>query len=130
MVTLLDNTVPEFLLGFNEWHDEIFTAAGANTYPRGMVLARLVADGKLVPYVSGGSLGAEIPKAVLNNELTVTGAGDTAIRALISGKVREDALTVWTGGSPIALTKAQLDELRDFTIVSQEDNELLTFDNS
>ena len=130
MVTTLDNTIPELLLGNNEFHDEVFTAAGANTYPAGLILARLAADSKLVIFDAGGTGGAEIPKALLRNELISTGAGDTGIRAVLSGRVREDRIFVWTGGSPVVPTTLVLDELRDFTIIGQEDTELLEFDNS
>ena len=129
-LTTTDNVIPQFHLDDALFDNETFTAGGANTYPKGLMLARLTATSKLVPYVTAQSDGSEFPIAVLTNALTTTGSGDTDLRAMIKGTVRKDKLLVWTGGSPVAPTVLEVDLLRDFGITAQEDRELLALDNS
>ncbi len=131
MLNITDNTLPQLRLGDNKYDTGTFTAAGAATYPAGTVLARLAADSKFVVYDSGGAGGAEIPKAILPNDLTTAGAGDTlGVRVMISGSVRRDSTTAYNGGTPLQLTALEQDLLRDFTLVTQPVTELLRFDNS
>jgi hypothetical protein len=129
-LTITDNTPDNFLLGNNSFENDVFTAGGANTYPKGLLLGRFTASGKLQPYVSGAADGTEIPIAVLAAEIVATGAGDTNMRPLLSGGVRQDMLTVWNGGTPIAVTQPEVDLLRDYAIIASTDRELLRFDNS
>lgn len=130
MVTITDNTIPELLLDDGQFRQETFTAAGANTYPVGLLLARNTSTSKLVVFVNGGATGTGTPLAILTRELITTGAGDTVLRVLRSGELREDRLLVWTGGSPVVPTTLELDLLQDFNIRTQPDRELLRFDNS
>lgn len=130
MLVSQDNTMSELLLSDGLFSQETFAAGAANTYPAGLILARNTTNDKLEVYVSGGPNGTGTPAFVLTNELVTTGAGDTVLRALVSGIIREDKLLVWNAGTPAAPSKAEGDQLRDFTIVSQPDTELLKFDNS
>ena len=50
----------------------------------------VVANGKLVPFAIGGVAGAGIPKTVLTYDVEAAGAGDEAIRSMISGEVRTE----------------------------------------
>ena len=125
-----DTTVPEFHLDDGLFKTEVFTAPGADTFPQGLILARLTSSSKLVPYETAQSDGSEIPLAILTVELITTGSGDTTIRALVRGTVREDQLLVYTGGSPVAPTTLELDLLQDFGLLGQPDRELLRFNNS
>ena len=127
MVAFVNNTIPQLLLGDNEFTDETFTAAGANTYPAGTVLGRLTADSKLVVFANAAATGAENPVAILRNELITTGAGDTSIRACIGGKARFDRVTEFGVGT---LNKLKEDNLRKTAgIILLVDTELLAFDN-
>ena len=74
-LTTTDNVIPQFHLDDGLFDQETFTAAGAATYPVGLILGRLTADDKLVPYNSGGADGSQFPKALLTLELITTGAG-------------------------------------------------------
>lgn len=130
MVDFVDNTPATLRLGNNRYRDATFTAAAANTYPAGMVLGQLTADSKYVPYDAGGAGGAEIPKAVLPNELVTTAGGDTVLRILTAGDLREEQVTAWNSGTPIALTDLEVAELRDFMINLIPTRELLIFDNN
>ena len=128
---ITDNTLPSMLLsGNHSFHQETFSAAGALAFPTGMVLGRITASGKVTFYNSGAVDGTEIPLGVLTNALTTTGAGDTEIRMLMSGEVREDKLLVWTAGVPVVPTTAERSLLADYGIIGLPDTELLRFDNS
>lgn len=128
MVAFVHNDPPKLLLGNNLFRDDVFTAAGANTYPAGTVLARLTASSKLVVWVSGGSAGAEIPTALLRDELITTGSGDTNIRPVISGEARLDQVTEFGGTT---LTALERDLLKNSSgIILLADNDLSVLDNS
>ena len=90
----------------------------------------VVANGKMVPYAIAGLGGAQIPTAVLTYDVTAAGAGDVAIRAMISGGVVKERLIISADGDGSNITDAILDQLRDFTIVSEDVEELSQFDNS
>ncbi len=127
---ITDNTVPEFWLSDGVFRTEVFTAPGADTFTKGLLLARLTASGKLVPYKAAQSDGSEFPLALLAEELITAGGGDTTLRVLLSGTVREDQLLVYTGGSPVAPDSEELSLLHDYGIIGLPDRELLRFDNS
>ena len=129
-LTSQDNTIPQLMLSDGIFEQETLTAAGALTYPVGLLLGRITASGKLTHYNSGAADGSEVPVAVLTNAKVFAGAGDLVFRALLSGVIRKDQLLVWNGGTPIAPTVGELDELRDFTIIGRDTRELLKFDNS
>jgi hypothetical protein len=128
---ITDNTLPSLLLaGEHSFHQETFSAAGALTFPKGMVLGRITASGKVTFYASGAVDGTQFPMGVLMNELITTGAGDTEIRIMLTGQVREDKLLVWTAGVPVVPTTGERQLLHDYGIIGLPDDELLRFDNS
>lgn len=89
----------------------------------------VAADGKLVPYAIAGAGGAQIPKAVLTYDVTTTGAGDVAIRDMVSGAVRAERLVIDADGDDSNITDAILDQLRDYALVSIDVQELNILDN-
>lgn len=89
----------------------------------------VVANGKMVPYAIAGLGGAQIPKAVLTYDVTAAGAGDEQIRAMIAGSVRKERLIISADGDGSNITDAILDQLRDFTVVSTDVQELNINDN-
>lgn len=89
----------------------------------------VVANGNLVPYAIAGAGGAQIPIAILTYAVTSTGAGNVAVRAMVSGEVRKERLIIDADGDGSNITEAILDQLRDFTIVSVDVQELNIQDN-
>jgi hypothetical protein len=89
----------------------------------------VAADGKLVPYVVAGDGGAQFPKTVLTFDVTATGAGDEAIRSMVSGSVRAERLIIDADGDNSNVTDAILDLLRDFSLISIDVQELNILDN-
>lgn len=128
MVAFIHNDPPKLLLGRNIFRDDIFTAAGANTYPAGTVLGRITATKKLGVYASGASDGTEVPIALLRVALTTSTSGDTKIRPVIAGEARLDQVTEFGVG---VLDALQRDELKAAGgIILLEDNDLSVLDNS
>lgn len=100
---------------------------GATDFVAGDKFALTVAsDGKVYPYSATGLGGVQIPKFVLSYDVVATGAGDVPIRAVTAGKVRKERLVIHGGGT---VTRALTDQLRDFTIVSQDVQNLSILDN-
>ena len=89
----------------------------------------VAADGKLVPFAIAGAGGAQIPKAVLTYDVTATGAGDVAIRDMVSGSVRAERLIIDADGDGSNVDAAVLDQLRDYSLVSIDAQELNILDN-
>ena len=113
-----------------EARDELLTFAGAGTIIEGTILARDSVSKNLVPFVKGGVTNENgIPKAVISYEVTATGAGDEAIRALVSGKVRTQRLVIDADGDASNVDDDVIDQLRDFSIVSIDVSELNILDN-
>lgn len=113
-----------------EARDELLTFAGAGTIIEGTILARDSVSKNLVPFVKGGTTNQNgIPKAVISYEVTATGAGDEAIRALVSGKVRTQRLVIDADGDASNVDDDVIDQLRDFSIISIDVSELNILDN-
>ena len=89
----------------------------------------VVVDGDLVPFAIGGVAGAGVPLAVLTYDVTRTGAGDEPIRAMVGGEVRKEKLIIDADGDGSNITDAILDQLRDFSVVSADVQELNINDN-
>lgn len=89
----------------------------------------VAADGKMVPFVIAGAGGAQIPKAVITYDVVATGAGNVAIRDMVSGSVRAPCLIIDADGDNSNITDAILDQLRDYSLVSIEVQELNILDN-
>jgi hypothetical protein len=94
------------------FRDEMLTFAAAGELKDGTILARDTLSGKLVPFVKGGTGGAEEPKAVLTYDVKVDAAGDVAIRAAIVGKFRKQRLIILADGDDTNVDAAVIDGLR------------------
>jgi hypothetical protein len=100
-----------------EYSNELVTFGGAATLLAGCIMARDSVSFKLVPYVVGGSANQNgIPKAVLAEPLTATGAGDLPARAIVLGVVNRNRLIINADGTNANLTKPIEDQLRAFGI--------------
>lgn len=86
----------------------------------------VAADGKVVVYDRVGAGGAQIPFMVLHDEEVFTGVGTVPFRPIISGRVRRGDLVVHGAG---AITDAEADAMRDFTILAQTTIQLSELDN-
>lgn len=89
----------------------------------------VAADGKLVPFAIAGTGGEQIPTAILTYEIVTTGAGDVSIRDMVSGSVRAERLVIDLDGDASNITNAILDQLRDYSLVSIDVQELNILDN-
>jgi hypothetical protein len=113
-----------------ELRDESLTLAGAVTVKEGTLLARDSSTLKLVLFVKGGSTnGNGIPKAVLTYKVVSTGAGDVAIRAMVSGEVKSGRLVIAADGDASNVDAVVLDQLRDYSLISISVQELNILDN-
>jgi len=113
----------------NEFRDDVVTFTGAATYAAGTILARLTATDKLVAFVKGGAGGAEVPKAVLIEDLTATGAGDLPARPCVAGNVEKGRLIILADGDDSNIDAVVLAQLRDYGIVALDVAELSALDN-
>lgn len=89
----------------------------------------VVANGKMVPFVIGGVAGAGVPLAVVTYDVVAASVGDEPIRAMVGGEVRKEKLIIDADGDGSNITDAILDQLRDFSIVSTDVQELNIQDN-
>lgn len=118
------------ILENGSFRDDLLTVGGAVTVLAGTILARDSVSLKLVPYVKGGVANENgIPKAVLTYDVEAAGAGDVAIRDMVSGKVRAERLIIDADGDGSNVDAAVLDQLRDYALVSIDVQELSILDN-
>lgn len=115
--------------------DGLLVFGGAGTMVKGTILARDSVSLKFVKFVKGGSSNENgIPKAVLPDDVTATGAGDVKVRAIVSGQVRKERLVIDADGDDSNIDAKVVDQLRDYHIVAvntqQLDGELLTDEDS
>lgn len=89
----------------------------------------VVANGKMVPFNPAGAGGAQIAKSVLTYDVSKVGAGDVPIRNMISGSLRKERLIIDVDGDDSNITDAILDELRNYTLVGVNVQELNILDN-
>lgn len=89
----------------------------------------VVANGKLVPFAIGGVAGAGIPIAVMTKDVTAAGAGNEFLRAMIAGSVRKEKLIISADGDGSNITDSILDQLRNYSIISIDVEELNFQDN-
>lgn len=129
-ITITNNSYSSVVVDREVFSDELLTFAGAATVKEGTILARDSVSLKLVPFVKGGVTNENgIPKAVVTYDVVAAGAGDVAIRALISGEVRKDKLIISADGDGSNIDNAVLDQLRDYKIVAVSSTELGVQDN-
>lgn len=110
--------------------NEVITFGGAGTLLAGTILARDTATLKLIPFLKGGvTNGDGVPKAVIRDAVTATGAGDVPCKPIIGGRLRKDKLVIDADGDASNVDKAVEDELRDFTLVVSSTTQLMELDN-
>lgn len=113
-----------------EFRDDLLTFAGAATVVEGTILARDSVSLKLVPFVKGGATNENgIPKAVLTYDVTAAGAGDESIRDMVAGTIRAGRLIINADGDNSNVDAAVLDQLRDYSLVTIDVQELNILDN-
>ena len=129
-ITITNVDIGNVILKDGEFRDELLTFAGAGTVLAGTILARDSVSFKLVPYVKGGTTNEDgIPKAVLTYHVTADGAGDVAIRDMVSGSVRAERLIIDADGDGSNVDAVVLDQLRDYSLVAIDVTELNILDN-
>jgi hypothetical protein len=106
-------------------NETLLDAAGV-TLAAGTLLGRITASGKLGYYASGNIDGTEIPVAVIQDEVVLAAAVDTPCRPIIGGRVRRGDLIAHGVG---AITDAEADALRDYSIIALKTNQLAELDN-
>ncbi len=106
--------------------DETLVDAGGATYAAGTLLGRITANGKLTAYTSGAGDGSEVPVAVLRDELVLAAATDTPCRPILAGRVRRADMVAHGVG---AITDAEADALRDYSIIPLSTTQLSELDN-
>lgn len=89
----------------------------------------IVADGKIVPFVSTGAGGAQRPIGILTYDVVTAGAGNTPIRMMVSGEVNSTRLIIDADGTGANVTAAVLDQLRRAGIVGTDVKNLSVLDN-
>lgn len=118
------------ILKDGEFRDELLTFAGAGTVVEGTILARDSVSGNLVPYVIGGATNENgIPKCVVTYDVVAAGAGDVPVRIMVTGSLRAQRLVVDADGDNSNITNAILDQLRDYSLVAIDVQELNILDN-
>lgn len=129
-ITITNLNVGNVILDSGEFRDNLLTLAGAVTVLSGTILARDSVSLKLVPYVKGGTTtGNGIPKAVLTYDVVSTAAGDVPVRAMVSGCVRAEMLIIDADGDASNIDAAVLDELRSYSLISTDVQNLSVLDN-
>lgn len=118
------------ILQDGQFNNELLTFAGAGTVLEGTILARDSVSLKLVPFVKGGSTNQNgIPKAVITYDVVAAGAGDEAVRDMVTGSVRAERLIIDADGDNSNVDAAVLDQLRDYSLVTIDVQELNILDN-
>lgn len=104
--------------------------AGATDFVVGDKFTLTVAAyGKVVPFEKAGAGGAQIPKYIITDALTSTGAGDVPCKLLVSGRVRKGDLVIDSDGDASNVDQTVVDQLRDFTIIPEATTQLGELDN-
>lgn len=129
-INVTKNNLGNVIFEDAKFRDDVLTFTGAATYLAGTILARDSATGKLIAYVQGGiANGNGIPKALLTYDVVAAGAGDINIRAGIAGKYRKERLIILADGDASNVTSVVTDELRDYSLIVTDVNELNIQDN-
>ncbi len=122
--------VGDSILKNAEFRDELLTFAGVATVLAGTILARDSVSGNMVPYVNGGSTNENgIPKELLRYPVTSTGAGEIETRVGVSGDYRKERLVINADGDDSNIDSVVIDELRNYSLIPLNVNELNIPDN-
>lgn len=129
-LTITNNDLGSVILEEGKFNDDLLTFTGAATVLAGTILARDSGSLKLVPFVKGGVVNENgIPKAVITYDVTAAGAGDIAVRDMVSGSVRGPRLIIDADGDNSNVDNAVLDQLRDYSLITIDVQELNILDN-
>ena len=129
-LTITDVNLGSLVLNNAQFRDDLLTFTGAGTVLAGTILARDSVSLKLVPFVKGSSTNENgIPKSVLTYDVVATGAGDKSIRDMVSGSVRAERLIIKADGDATNVDAAVLDQLRAYSLISIDVQELSILDN-
>lgn len=129
-ITIENVDIGSVILQDGQFRDDLLTFTGAGTVIEGTILARDSASLKLVPFVKGGIVNENgIPKAILTYDVIAAGAGDESIRDMVSGSVRAERLVIDVDGDATNVDAVVLDQLRDYSLVSIDVQELNILDN-
>ena len=129
-LTITNVDLGNVILKDGEFRDDLLTFAGAATVLEGTILARDSVSLKLVPFVKGGGTNENgIPKAVVTYDVVAAGAGDESIRDMVSGSVRAERLIIDADGDGSNVDAAVLDQLRDYSLITIDVQELNILDN-
>jgi hypothetical protein len=129
-IEITNNSTRSIVVWEPVFQDDLVTFAGAGTLKAGTILARDSVSLKLVVYVKGGATNENgIPKAVLLDELTASGAGDLPCRPIIGGRINKNDLVIDADGDGSNVDAAVVDQLRDFTVVALATTQLAELDN-
>lgn len=113
-----------------QFADGVITFGGIATYKAGTILARDSSTNKLIAYVKGGSTnGNGIPKAILAEELTSSGAGDLAGRVFVKGEFVKEKLIIQADGSDTNIDAVVIDLLQDYGLTAVSAKQLAVLDN-
>lgn len=129
-ITVENVDIGNVILQNAEFRDDVLTFAGADTFVAGTILARDSVSGNLVPFVKGGATNENgIPKAILTYDVEAAGAGDVPVRVGVSGHYRKERLVIDADGDASNVDNVVIDQLRDYSLVPIDVDELNILDN-
>ena len=129
-LTITNVNLGSLILNNAQFRDDLLTFTGAGTVLAGTILARDSVSLKLVPFLKGGSTNEDgIPKSVLTYDVVATGVGDESIRDMVSGSVRAERLIIHADANANNVDAAVLDQLRAYSLISIDVQELSILDN-
>lgn len=129
-ITITNNDLGNVILQNAEFRDGAITFTGAATLLEGTILAVDSVSLKFVPFVKGGVTNENgIPKAILTYAVTAAGAGDEQARIGVSGSYRKERLVIDADGNASNVDQAVIDQLRDYSLVPIDVQELNILDN-
>lgn len=129
-IAVTNNDLGSVILQDADHRDDTLTLGGAVTVLAGTILARDSGTKKLVLFVKGGVVnGNGIPKVILTYELTSTGAGDLPVRVGVKGKFVKERLVIDADGDDSNIDSVVIDQLRDYSLIPINVEELNALDN-
>jgi hypothetical protein len=101
------NTAGTGIIERGPYKDGLLTSAGATTYLKNTLLALDSSTLKFVPFVKGGVTNDNgTPRYMITEETVVAGAGDTAIRAMITGEIALERTVIHADGDSSNIDEA------------------------
>ena len=85
----------------------------AARWPRGTILGRVAASGKLRPWAADAVDGSEKARAVLTADVVALATGDVAARVLVAGDVARSRLVIAADVNGDGITAALIDQLSE-----------------